>query len=212
MRPPDGLRAAPVTLGIALVTAAAWLIVRAGGWGQEAVAAAGFVPARLGGLDAGIAVPALLTPLSKTLVHGGFAHLFFNLVFLLVCGRAVERIVGGTGLLILYVAGAYASSAATFLAVPASEAASIGASGAISAVIGAYAILFSRQKVKIRNPRLAALANALWLAAAWIGLQLLVGLTVPLGGVRMGIEAHIGGFLAGMILAKPLLLLKWRGA
>jgi membrane associated rhomboid family serine protease len=52
----------------------------------------------------------------------------------------------------------------------------------------------------------------LWLAAAWIGLQILIGLTFETSGLRIAIAAHIGGFLAGLLLARPLLLLKWRGA
>jgi membrane associated rhomboid family serine protease len=52
----------------------------------------------------------------------------------------------------------------------------------------------------------------LWLAAAWVGLQLLIGFTYVSGEPRIAIAAHIGGFLAGLLLAKPLLLLRWRGA
>ena len=54
----------------------------------------------------------------------------------------------------------------------------IGASGAISAVLGAYAVLFGRNKVKVASRRLALALNALWLLAAWVGLNLLIGIIV----------------------------------
>ena len=52
----------------------------------------------------------------------------------------------------------------------------------------------------------------LWLGAAWIGLNVLIGLTFETSGLRIAVGAHIGGFIAGLALARPLLLLKWRGA
>jgi membrane associated rhomboid family serine protease len=88
----------------------------------------------------------------------------------------------------------------------------VGASGAISALLGAYALMFGRNKVKIAHNGLATFVNALWLGAAWIGLNLLVGFTFETSGIRIAFAAHIGGFIAGLLLLKPLLLLKWRGA
>ncbi|MGZ8285886.1 MAG: rhomboid family intramembrane serine protease [Allosphingosinicella sp.] len=213
MRLPDDLRAAPVTLAIAVATAAAWLIAWALGW-QEAVAVAGgFTPAHVSTPPGpGWPVPVLATPLTATLVHSGFAHLFFNLIILLFCGRSVERVVGGRGIVILYLVGAYAAAAAQYAVGPGEPAPMIGASGAISAILGAFALLFGRNKVKVAHPGLASLLHALWLAAAWIGLQVLIGLTFETSGLRIAIAAHIGGFIAGLVLARPLLLLKWRGA
>lgn len=213
MRPPDDLRAAPVTLAIAIVTALAWLIAWGLGW-QEAVAqAGGFIPAHVATPPGpGWPVPVLLTPLTATLVHSGFVHLFFNLMILLFCGRSIERVLGGQGMVILYLVGAYAAAAAEYPLHPETTVPMVGASGAISAVLGAFALLFGRNKVKVANPGLASLLHALWLAAAWIGLQILVGLTFQTSGLRIAIGAHIGGFIAGLLLAKPLLLLKWRGA
>jgi membrane associated rhomboid family serine protease len=213
MRLPDDLRAAPVTLGIAILTAAAWLIAWAGGLQELAAMAGGFIPARVAGGGVGPeTVPVLLTPLTATLVHSGFAHLFFNLIILLFCGRSVERVLGGQGIVILYLVGAYAAAAAQFAVGPSETVPMVGASGAISAVLGAFALLFGRNKVKVANPRLANLLHALWLVAAWIGIQILIGFTYETAGLRIAVFAHIGGFLVGLLLAKPLLLLKWRGA
>ncbi len=213
MRPPDDLRAARATLALAAVTAAAWLLAWIAGWQEGAAVAGGFIPARIGGLaDTDLPVPALLTPLTATLVHSGFVHLFFNLIMLLFCGRSVEHVLGGRGVIILYLVGAYAAAAAQYAVDPASTVPMVGASGAISAVLGAYALLFGRNKVKLGNPALSTLLNALWLGAAWVILQVLVGFTFETSGLRIAIAAHIGGFLAGLALARPLLLLRWRGA
>jgi membrane associated rhomboid family serine protease len=213
MRLPDDLRSAPATLAIAAVTAVAWLIAWMAGWQEAAAVGGGFIPARVGGLAGDdLPLPVLITPLTATLVHSGFPHLFLNLIMLLFCGRSVERVLGGQGIVILYLVGAYAAAAAQYAAGPGELQPMVGASGAISAIVGAFALLFGRNKVKIANPGLATLLHALWLAAAWIGLQLLVGLTFETSGLTIAIFAHIGGFAAGLLLAKPLLLLKWRGA
>ena len=212
MRPPQDWRSARVTLAIAAVTTLAWLVAWAAGLEPAAAIYGGFIPAHIGGVAAGAGpVPVFLTPLTATLVHAGFAHLFFNMAIHLFCGRTTEAILGARGLLILYVAGAYAAAGAQYLWDPAETMPMVGASGAISAILGAYALLFGRNRVKVRDPRLATLLNALWLAAAWIGIQILLGFTFRTLGV-VAIAAHIGGFLAGLLLARPLLLLKWRGA
>lgn len=213
MRPPDDLRAAPVTLAIAVLTAAAWLIASALGWQQAAVEVAGFTPAHVAAPpEPAWPVPVFLTPLTATLVHSGFVHLFFNIVMLLFCGRSTERVLGGRGIVILYLVGAYAAAAAEYPFHPDSAAPMVGASGAISAVLGAYALLFGRNKVKVASPAFATLVNALWLGAAWIVLNILVGMTFETTGLKIAVGAHIGGFVAGLLLARPLLLLKWRGA
>jgi len=116
-------------------------------------------------------------------------------------------------LIILYVAGAYAAAAGQYLMNPLELAPMIGASGAISAVIGAYAMLFGKNRVRVANPKLALWLNALWLLAAWVGLQIVMGIVFRTGpGILVAVGAHIGGFLAGLLLARPLLLWRYRNA
>ena len=210
MRPPADLRRARVTVAITAVTAAAWLL----SWSlplDYLAVRGGFIPARLGnGIWPGL--PVWLTPLSATLLHTGFIHMAVNLLLLLICGRSVEPVLGPKNVGALYLLGAFAAAAAQWAAEPGSLAPMIGASGAVSAVIGAYAMLFGRYRVKVRNNALAVAINALWLAAAWVAMQLLVAFAVGSGGPREAVAAHIGGFVAGLALARPLLLLKWRGA
>jgi membrane associated rhomboid family serine protease len=213
MRPPESWRQAPVTLTIALVTTLAWLLTSMLDLGDQAAIWGGFIPDRLaGGPEVPGLAPVWLTPLTATLVHAGLIHLAFNMIMLLFCGRAVEPIVGRVGLSILYVAGAYIAAAAHFFIDRAGAAPMVGASGAISAVVGAYAILFGRNRVKVKNPRLAMWLHALWLGAAWVILQLLTGFTFETLGTRIAVAAHIGGFIAGMLLANPLLLFRYRKA
>jgi membrane associated rhomboid family serine protease len=203
-----------VTLAIAAVTAAAWILTGAARLQESATLWGGFIPIRVGGVagDESFA-PVFLTPLTATLVHAGLMHLVFNLLIHLFCGRSVESIIGGRQLAILYVIGAYAAAGAQYAVSPTDPTPMIGASGAISAVLGAYSMLFGRNKVKVANPTLALWLNALWLVAGWVVLQLIVGLTFDTSGAaNIAVAAHIGGFVAGLLFAKPLLLLRYRTA
>lgn len=201
------------TMVIAALTAVVWLLTSMLGATDNATVLMGFIPARFSGdFDLSPAVPALLTPLSATLVHGGALHLIFNMIMLLWCGAAVERVLGRTALLLLYVIGAFASALAQWAVDPASLTPMIGASGAVSAVIGAFALSFGQHKRIVPSARLNRLLNALWLLAAWVVLQLLVGLVAGAQGTMLATPAHIGGFVVGLLLQRPLLLWRYRTA
>jgi membrane associated rhomboid family serine protease len=201
------------TFAIAIVTALVWLITEVVGGQDRAAISMGVIPARLSGLfDLAPAVPAWLTPLSSTIVHGGFLHVALNLLMLIWCGTLVERVLGSSALLLLYLVGAYAAALAQWAVDPASAVPVIGASGAISAVIGAFALSFGQQKRIVRSAALNRLLNALWLLAAWIVLQLMIGMIAGMRGFLLATPAHVGGFLAGLALQRPLLLWRYRGA
>ena len=201
------------TIVIAGVTTLAWLLAAAIGASDTAAALWGFIPARFSGyLELSVAMPAFLTPLSATLVHGGLLHLAFNLLMLVWCGSAVERVLGRGALLLLYGVGAYTAAIAQWAIDPMSVVPMIGASGAISAVIGAFALSFGEAKQITRSPRLNRLINAAWLLAAWVVLQIMVGFLAGGQGVLLATPAHVGGFLAGLLLQRPLLLWRYRSA
>jgi membrane associated rhomboid family serine protease len=201
------------TAAIAALTVLAFLITGIVAADPPAALTMGFIPARWSGADLPwAAVPAILTPLSSALVHGGFLHLAFNLLMLLWCGTQVERVLGRGALLVLYGIGAYAAAAAQWLADPNSIVPVIGASGAISAVIGAFALSFSRAKQLTRSVRLNRLINAAWLLVAWVVMQVLIGVASGVQGVMLATPAHIGGFVAGLLLQRPLLLWRYRKA
>lgn len=213
MRLPQSWRTARVTLAIAIVAAFAWLLAEMAGLQLWARIWGGFIPMRVGMPSDGSFAPLWLTPLTATLIHLGIIHLAFNLLILVFCGRPVEAVLGPSNQAILYIVGAYAAAAGQYLQDPDSIQPMVGASGAVSAVLGAYAMLFGRNKVRVKNPTVALWLNALWLMAAWIALQLFVGFAVNgAGGITIAIFAHIGGFVVGLLLARPLLLFRYRKA
>jgi membrane associated rhomboid family serine protease len=207
---------ARATLVIAAITTLAWVAATAPNAEGYAAVWGGFIPDRVTGLlddeIAPLLAPVWLTPLTATLIHAGFIHLAFNLIVLLFCGRAIEPIIGPLGVGLLYVVGAYAAAAAHFFLHIADGSPMVGASGATSALLGAYALLFGRNRVQVANHRLAVLIHALWLGATWVVMQVMVGYAFNTVGTPIAIGAHIGGFLAGLLLAKPLFLLRYRKA
>jgi membrane associated rhomboid family serine protease len=208
MRQPHPAR---VTNVIVALTSIAFLLATLTGGLEWAAAAGGFVPARVSGLLVFRgAAPAWLTPLTATLVHASFLHLLFNMVMLGFCGKLVEEAIGARGMMILYLIGAYAAAFAQYLANPHEIVPMVGASGAASAVLGVYALLYGRHREAVAHPGLNRLINIAWLAAAWIGIQLLFGYAGASEGMSIAIAAHIGGFLAGLLLARPLLLWRYR--
>jgi membrane associated rhomboid family serine protease len=204
-------QAAPATLSIALLTALAWLAASSLNRMGDLIHQASFLPEQLGVTpDAGVIVPAWLTPLATLFVHAGFAHLALNLLALIVYGRAVEPAVGSFGLLILYVAGAIAAAALFFL-VHSVGLRWAGAGGGVGALLGAYAILFGSGRTRSKA-RLVRWSYALWLCMGWTMLSMLV--MVPAAGffVIYYPAALVGSFAAGLLLARPLLLFRYRKA
>jgi membrane associated rhomboid family serine protease len=201
---------------IALITLAVFVVLNMGGLLDSAAVIGGFIPLRVDGLTGmeGATppwLPVALTPLSATLIHAGWLHIGFNLLMLLFCGRQVEHVLGRGPLLVLYAAGAYAAAAAQWAVDPNNGIPMVGASGAISALMGTYALLYSRQDVRAWGPFSANVLRVLWLAAGWIVLQALLGFATRIGEGGLGqiaIAAHVGGFVAGLLLTRPLL--RWR--
>jgi len=201
------------TVAITILTSVAWLLTALIGAQDRASVIMGVIPARLSGLiDVHPAVPAWLTPLSSTLAHGGAVHLALNMLMLVWCGTKVERVLGSGSLVALYVVGAYVAAIAQWFVDPVSPTPMIGASGAISAVIGAFALTFGQQKRIVGSPGFNRALNALWLLAAWVVLQLMTAYLAGAQGFLLATPAHIGGFLVGLLLERPLLLWRYRKA
>ncbi len=198
---------------IAAVTALAWLIAAMIGKSEQAALSMGFIPARLSGVEVPwAAVPTILTPLTATLVHAGLVHLGLNLLVFVWCGAAVERALGRTGIIVLYLIGAYAAAIAQWVLDPMGAVPMVGASGAISAVIGAFALSFGRAKRISSSPRINRWVNVLWLMIAWVVLQVMMGWLAGGQGYLLATPAHVGGFAAGLLLQRPLLLWRYRKA
>jgi membrane associated rhomboid family serine protease len=170
------------------------------------------VPARLAPLLAGDLAAAVELPRlwSSLAVHAGWLHLLGNLLFLWVFGRSVEGSLGAGRLLAFFLlCGAVAGLVHT-LAAPRSILPTVGASGAISGVMGAYLALFPRARVRsvmllVVWPVLVEVPALVWLGL-WLALQVVSG-SQALGAAAQGGGvawwAHVGGFAAGLALARP---------
>lgn len=203
-----------LTIGGLIAFVSGWIILSGGVW--SASIAAGFVPLRLTSDVASIEgfapfVPVWLTPITAAFIHDGWLHLGFNLLSLAIVGTPTQRAVGLRGVLVLLLVGAYASIAAQWLAGPSSPAPMIGASGAISALIGAYALLFGGAKAKPIGPIPAHVVHAIWLGIFWTALNLFIGWSSAGSEMPIAGAAHVGGFIAGMVLLRPLLVWRWGG-
>jgi membrane associated rhomboid family serine protease len=152
-------------------------------------------------------IPVYLTMITSMFMHGGFGHLFGNMLFLWIFGDNIENRLGHGRYLAFYLlTGIIASLAHVFtsyffgmdLEVP-----SLGASGAISGVMGAYLVLFPKRRVNVLLLRFIVAVPAVVSLGLWIVLQIISGLGM-LGGQSDGVAyaAHIGGFIGGMLLIK----------
>lgn len=211
------LRGASLTNGLVIANVVIFLLILVTGTDQQAIIRAGFFPIRFGGAVPQLPVeitlvPAWLTPISAAFLHGGFMHLTFNMLLLLFCGRSVEQVLGWRLMAVLYIVGAYAAALAEFAVNSQSAVPVIGASGAISAIFGAYALLFSRDQVKSFGPIPGHAIRIIWLSITWIAIQLMIRYATSGSINGIAIFAHIGGFVAGLLLTRPLIGYRFRNA
>jgi membrane associated rhomboid family serine protease len=153
-------------------------------------------------------IPVYLTTITSMFMHGGWAHIIGNMLYLWIFGDNIENRLGHRRYLIFYLlCGVLASLShvfATYFTGQNSLIPSLGASGAISGVLGAYLLLFPQRKVNMLLLFRIPFSVPSWIALGfWIGFQIISGLGV-LGGNEDGVAyaAHIGGFVAGMLLIK----------
>jgi membrane associated rhomboid family serine protease len=209
---------------------ATWVLYQGAGLQETTLAASvcnlGMVPGELTGrAPLGQAVPLgpdmacvvddlainFWTPLTSMFLHGSWGHLLGNLLFFWVFGNNVEDSMGRVRFLVFYVLCGLIAAAAHLMIDPASPVPTVGASGAISGILGAYLILYPSVRVRmlfwfllfIRVIRVPAWAVLLW----WFVWQVIAGLPQLMtlnpevsGGVA--VWAHIGGFVAGVVLVK----------
>jgi membrane associated rhomboid family serine protease len=148
-----------------------------------------------------------LTVLTSMFLHGGWLHLAGNMLFLWLFGASVERALGSRRFLTLYAAGGAAAAIAQVAVDPTSTVPMIGASGAIGAVLGAYVSLYPFRRIETFIPPLFVLPlPAFVLVGEWFLLNLVhgVGALEDIDRGNTAWWAHIGGFLAGLVLVRVL--------
>jgi membrane associated rhomboid family serine protease len=165
----------------------------------------GFIPGVLTGAHEappGALQPYILTVLTSMFMHGSWTHILGNMLFLWIFGNNIEDYLGHGKYLLFYLAGGVAATMTQLLSGPSSQLPTIGASGAIATIMGAYFFLYPRAKVQtlvffifITTVRLPA-----WIfLGIWFVMQLFEGTYGAAQGVA--VWAHVGGFLFGVLIA-----------
>ncbi|MEB3816855.1 MAG: rhomboid family intramembrane serine protease [Desulfurococcales archaeon] len=203
-----------------------WLLLPGAKTYNEVVYELGLVPARI------VAGQRLYTIFTSMFLHGGILHLLGNMLYLYIFGDNIENVMGSKRYVVFYIlsgVGATLFHVASIAFMPAKALANaaleqgvspwlvpaIGASGAISGVLGAYLILFPSAEIRVMTlwgfiPFFLRLPASVYIIF-WFVYQLMLGLSTALTGVSAGIAfwAHVGGFLTGMALT-PLFVDKKR--
>jgi membrane associated rhomboid family serine protease len=147
-----------------------------------------------------------ITLLTSMFMHGGIAHILGNLWFLWIFGDNIEQDMGRVRYLIFYlVCGLIASLTHVALNMH-SEVPSLGASGAISGVMGGYLLLHPKRRVTVLLARMVTHVPGYVAVGLWFLFQLVAGSGLLGGNEGVAYGAHIGGFIAGAALAKPFML------
>jgi membrane associated rhomboid family serine protease len=224
------LRVPVVTIALLVLIGAVWVLVQGADLDARLLAASvcnyGLVAGEITGRAAlGTAVPLgegmacivdndavnVLTPVTSMFLHGGWAHLLGNGLFLWVFGNNVEDSMGRLRFVAFYLLCGLVAAAAQVLADPGSPVPMVGASGAISGVMGAYLVLYPHARVNmlfIFVVFVRIFAVPAWVVLVyWFAIQALSALP-QLAGTQQGVEggvafmAHLGGFVAGAALVK----------
>jgi membrane associated rhomboid family serine protease len=140
--------------------------------------------------------------LSSMFMHGGFMHIFGNILFLWVFGDNLENMLGHIRYAAFYIVCGFAAGAAQIVMDTDSVIPMLGASGAISGVLGGYLLLFPTRRVRALIFSFLTEVPAFVALGLWIGFQIIQGYyaSAETGGVAYA--AHIGGFIAGLVLIK----------
>jgi membrane associated rhomboid family serine protease len=216
-----------VTVTIIALNVLAWFVLEGAGSPVQvarAVCDLGLIPGELtGSLPPGTPFPlgeglvCLTDPgrqavnvLTSMFLHGGWLHLLGNMWFLWIFGNNIEDSMGHARFAVFYLACGVAAALTQVALSPASAIPMVGASGAISGVMGAYLVLYPRVRVYAFVPigfiPISIALPAWTMLLYWVGLQAVSGLFGLMSEERGGVAvwAHVGGFIAGVVLIKLL--------
>jgi membrane associated rhomboid family serine protease len=152
-----------------------------------------------------IPLPFWSTLLTSMFLHGGWMHLGGNMLYLWIFGDNLNKVMGHVRFLLFYLVCGLAAGLAHIALNSASNVPTVGASGAISGVLGGYMVLFPRNRVRVMTRGGIMHVPAFVMLGIWILIQLVSGVgslaqTEDTGGVAF--MAHVGGFVAGLALVK----------
>ena len=182
--------------------------VSTGAKGQEAITYIyGLIPAHL--LGSSLPDPSLatiapwLTIFTSMFLHGGWMHLLGNMLYLWIFGDNIEHSLGHFRYLVFYLLCGIAAALAQSISAPGSEVPMVGASGAISGVLGAYLVLHPKANIKVFVFLIIITTinlPAFVVLGGWFVMQLLSSAGANAGEAGVAFLAHIGGFIAGAVM------------
>jgi membrane associated rhomboid family serine protease len=212
LRDDNPVRAVPVvTIGVILLCTAVflWQLSLTPGQAQAVVYLLGFMPALVFGhatIEGPEWVPPGATILTSLFLHGSFLHLAGNMLYLWIFGDNVEDRVGRGRFVVFYLLCGVIAALAQALPDTRSTVPMIGASGAVSGILGAYFVLYPRARVLVVLPLFIVFYTmrvpALVVLGLWFGAQLLSSLLAEPGAGSVAFAAHVGGFVAGALLIR----------
>ncbi len=147
-------------------------------------------------------LPVYFNFFSSMFMHGGFMHLFGNVLFLWVFGDNLENRLGHIRYAAFYLVCGFAAALAQILMDTGSIIPMLGASGAISGVLGGYLLLYPKRRVRAIVFNFLTEVPAYVALGIWIAFQIIQGYLSPAGTGGVAYAAHIGGFIAGLVLVK----------
>jgi len=191
----------------ACVAAYAWELSLGETGSDAALAVLGFTPHALTGGQVpslALGVPAYATILTSMFLHGGLLHLAGNMLYLWIFGNNIEEAMGHVRFTLFYFASGIAAALAMLFIDPSSDLPMVGASGAISGVLGAYMLLYPRARVHVIIP-LGIIFYPLWIRAVWVvgiwfAMQLVSAAFTDPAQPGTAFWAHVGGFGAGLVM------------
>jgi len=206
------------TIGLIFVNTAVFLYSQTLGERglQSFIYSFGFIPELYLDFGASYIVPQwwLATPVTSMFLHGGWMHLIGNMLFLWIFGNNIEDYFGPIRFLLFYVTAGIAAIALYTLFNAASEVPLVGASGAISGVMGAYFVLHPRARVTVLIFFVFIILRefpAKFVIGLWFVYQVLMSLVGSSTGGGVAFLAHVGGFVFGYLLLRLLLAVHGRG-
>lgn len=202
-----------VTVAIIVLCVLAFLWeLRLGSRMDAALAVLGFTPYSLvysaPARAASLGIAPWQTIFTSMFLHASVLHIAGNMLYLWIFGNNIEDAMGHVKFALFYLACGVAAALTMLLVDPASHTPVVGASGAISGVLAAYMLLYPRARVHVVVPLIIVFypfwVRAVWVVGIWFAMQLVSAAMTPVSQPGTAWWAHVGGFLAGLVLT-PLL-------